>query len=118
MVAKFSSKNYVTDFLIFFEMPLGSNFWIFTKSVVDLERDDYGIYELLDASNNIVYIGFGMVRCLLLEHFPDGPLPITGAKWFSVEYTWDESRARKKYDAELSKYYEKYGKYPRFNNFK
>jgi hypothetical protein len=39
-------------------MSLGSKIWLFTKSIVDLERDDYGVYELLDSSDQILYIGY------------------------------------------------------------
>ena len=97
-------------------MPLGTNIWIFTKSVANLERDDFGVYELLDASQDVIYIGWGKVLCLLVEHFEDGTRPITGAKWFSVKYTWDESKANALYDEEIKKYHRNHGRYPKFNS--
>lgn len=34
-------------------MPLGSKRWLYTKSIVELEREEYGIYELLDSSYSV-----------------------------------------------------------------
>ena len=75
-------------------MPLGSNIWLFMKSVVNLERDDYGVYELLDRSNMIIYIGCGKIHCSLMEHFADGKSPIIEALRFSAEYTWNEEKSK------------------------
>ena len=110
------SIAYDALFCTFVELPLGSNIWIFTKSVTDLERDDFGIYELLDATHDVIYIGGGKVRCLLAQHFADGQHPITGAQWFSAEYTWDESKANARHEEEMAKYHKKHGRYPKFNN--
>lgn len=96
-------------------MTLGNRLWIFTKSVVKLERDDYGVYEILDRSDNILYIGYGKIQSLLLEHFADGKHPIEGAFNFSVEYTWTEKMAIQRYKEEMVKYHKKYNKNPRFN---
>ena len=96
-------------------MPLGSDIWLFRKSIVKLERDDFGIYELLDRSDKIIYIGYGNIRCSLLEHFADGKSPINDAWSFSVEYTWDEKKSKIKQNEELEKYCKKHNKYPEFN---
>ena len=96
-------------------MPLGSKIWLFTKSIVDLERDDSGVYELLDSSDNIMYIGCGKIRCALMTHFADGKVPIDGAFNFSVEYTWDEEKSKKRQREELAKFYEKNKRYPKYN---
>ena len=101
---------------MFFKLPLGSNIWIFTKSVAELERDDFGVYELLDASQDVIYIGWGKIRCLLIEHFADGDNPIPSTKWFSTEYVWDESKANGRYKEEMKKYHKNHGIYPKFNN--
>ena len=96
-------------------MPLGSKIWLFTKAIVDLERADYGIYELLDNSDDILYIGYGDVRSSLSKHFSDGLLPIAGATNFTVEYTWDKEKAKKRQQEELEKYYKTKKRYPKFN---
>lgn len=89
--------------------------WLFRKSIVDLERDDYGVYELLDNDDKIIYMGCGKIRCSLLKHFADGKNPIDDAQSFSVEYTWSEEKAIKRFHEEISKYYKQNGKYPKFN---
>jgi hypothetical protein len=96
-------------------MPLGSNIWLFMKSIIQLERDDYGVYELLDHSDGIIYIGCGKIRCYLMEHFGDGKSPIIETQSFSVEYTWDEAKSKNRQQEELKKYYKTYNKYPKFN---
>ena len=96
-------------------MPLGSKIWLFTKSIVDFERDDYGVYELLDRSDNILYIGYGKIHCTLMTHFADGSESIHGVFNFSVEYTWDEEKSKKRQQEELAKYYEKNKRYPKYN---
>lgn len=97
-------------------MTLGSKIWIFNKTIVGLERDDYGVYEILDRSDNILYIGQGSIRSSLLKHFPDGKHPISGAFNFSVEYTWDEEKSRKRHREELVKFHKENNDYPKFNN--
>lgn len=96
-------------------MPLGNNKWIFTKSVVKLERDEYGIYELIDTADNILYIGYGKIRSILLTHFGDGSYPIYDAKRFSVEYTWSLEKAETRCKEEMIRYHKEHGKYPKFN---
>lgn len=96
-------------------MPLGSKIWLFSKAIVDLERDDYGVYELLDRSDNILYIGYGKIHCALMTHFADGKEPIGGVFNFSVEYTWDEEKSKKRQREELAKFYEKNNRYPKYN---
>ena len=96
-------------------MVLGAKTWLYTKGVVNLERDEYGVYELLDSSYKVRYIGYGLVRVKLLIHFADGLDPITGARFYSVEYTWSEQKAKQRELVELDEYYKQYGKYPRFN---
>ncbi len=96
-------------------MPLGTKRWIFTKSVVKLERDEYGVYELLDATDSILYIGYGKISSILLTHFEDGSHPISGAKKFSVEYTWSLEKSETRSKEELARYHSENGKYPKFN---
>jgi hypothetical protein len=96
-------------------MPLGSRIWLYTKSIVELEHDDYGVYEILDNSDNILYIGYGKIRSSLMKHFADGQDPLHGAFNFSAEYTWDEQKSKKRQQEELGKYYQTNKKYPKFN---
>ena len=96
-------------------MPLGIKTWTFAKSVVVLERDEYGVYELLDSRDNILYIGHGKIMSSLLQHLENGKYPVAGAHCFSVEYTWDKTRAETRYGEELERYYKEHDTFPKFN---
>lgn len=96
-------------------MPLGTRMWSFTKDVVRLERDEYGVYELLDSLRNIVYIGYGKVECSLLEHFSDGTHPIPCVHHFSIEYTWSEQKAKERWVEELDKFFKMHNRKPSYN---
>lgn len=97
-------------------MPLGKKTWIYTKSVVMLERDEYGVYELLDSLGNVLYIGYGKIVSSLLQHLEDGKDIIPGAVRFSVEYTWDEDNTKKRYDEEMIWFYKSHKRNPEFNH--
>lgn len=97
------------------DLPLGTKIWLFFKNIVDLERDEYGVYELLDRSDEIIYIGYGRIKSSLIQHFPDGNQPISGAWSFGSEYTFNEEKAKKRQSEELEKYLKKHGRYPASN---
>lgn len=96
-------------------MPLGTKTWLYTKSIVKLERNEYGVYELLDGSYDIIYIGHGKIQSCLLKHFEDGEHPIIDVRLFSIEYTWTGEKSRQRYKKELDEYYQTHNKYPRYN---
>ena len=96
-------------------MPLGTKTWLYTKSIVKLERDEYGVYELLDGSYNTIYIGHGKIQSCLLKHFEDGSHPISDVRLFSIEYTWTGEKSEQRHNQELAKYHQEHGRYPKFN---
>lgn len=96
-------------------MPLGTKTWLYTKSIVNLERDEYGVYELLDRSYNIIFIYHGKICNSLLKHFEDDTHPIAEARLFSVEYTWTREKSEQRYKQEFEKHHEEHGRYPKFN---
>ena len=96
-------------------MPLGTNTWLYRKSIASLERDEYGIYELLDSFYEIIYIGHGKIQSSLMKHFEDREHPIADACLFSTEYTWTAEKSESRWKEELAKYHAKHNKYPRFN---
>lgn len=96
-------------------MPLESKTCLYTKSIVGLERDEYGVYELLDCSYNIIYIGHGKIQSRLFQHFEDGEHPIVGARLFSIEYTSSVERSKQRHRNELAKYYSMHYVYPKHN---
>jgi hypothetical protein len=50
-----------------------------------------------------------------MTHFADGKDPISGTINFSVEYTWDEEKSKKRQKEELAKYYVANKRYPKYN---
>lgn len=96
-------------------MPLGTRVWLFTKTIVRLEHDEYGVYELLDVSYKILYIGWGKIQNSLLRHFADGQEPVDRAFNYRAEYTGSEEKAKKRQQEELGKYFEIHKRHPEFN---
>ncbi len=92
-------------------MSLGTKTWLYTKSIANLERDEYGVYELLDVSYNVIHTSHGKIRNSLLRHFEDGTYPIAETRLFSVEYTWTREKSEQRYKQELEKYYQEHGRY-------
>jgi len=95
-------------------MPLTEKDWAFAKNLVQTERDEYGVYELL-SSGDILYVGEGVVRSRLMAHFPDGPEPIVGAERYRVEYTGSKEKAEQREREELERYRIQKGRLPEFN---
>ena len=68
---------------------------------VAVESDGYGVYELADASGNILYIGEGHVQSRLYSHFISASDPTPGVGLYRVEYTGSKERAEQRERAEL-----------------
>lgn len=76
-------------------MPIATRWWMFTEAVINYEHNQAGVYELGDASGNVVYIGStNDMKRRLLEHVND--LPSTCIKrrtaLYRVEYTANYKR--------------------------
>jgi len=98
-------------------MPLALRWSYFTKENVSRETNNYGVYEIGNATG-ILYIGEGHVYSRLMAHFANGSEPVVGASYYRVESTGGKEKARQRQNAELSTYKRKYGKYPSFNQRK
>lgn len=86
----------------------------YSKELVYLESDEFGVYEILD-SDGPLYIGHGLIRTQLLSHFPDGSDPIVEASKYRVEYTISKELAKQRAKAKLDAFHEQKGRFPRFN---
>lgn len=95
-------------------MPLAIKWSQFSKSNVEREANNYGVYELGDY-NDVLYIGHGVVRSRLMAHFADGSDPIPGVSSYRVECTSSKERADQRENAELAAYKRSHGRLPRFN---
>jgi len=83
---------------------------------VAVESDGYGVYELADASGNILYIGEGHVQSRLYSHFISASDPTPGVGLYRVEYTGSKERAEQRERAELRDFTRSHGDCPKFND--
>ena len=96
-------------------LPISKRWSAFTKTNVNRESNNFGVYELGNASGLVHYIGEGKVRDRLLAHFAVGSDPIPGTGYYRVEYTGGKTRAVQRQNALLSAYKQVHGQLPRFN---
>lgn len=86
-------------------MPINKKYSTYTKETVKAnETDNYGVYQIANSSNDIIYIGEGKVKTRLLRHFPDAREPVVGGSKYRVEYTKSKDRARQRQNALLAEY--------------
>jgi hypothetical protein len=92
-------------------MPLVTSVWIFSAGMVDSDRDEPGVYELLTGTT-VVYIGgSNEVRRRLREHLADPPG--RGITHYRIDYTSDwKRREQQLYD----EYVRLYRAAPLFNS--
>ncbi len=76
-------------------MPITSQWWTFTETVINLDKNQSGVYELGDASGSVVYIGStnGMKR-RLLEHLNEPATTCIKRRTtkYRIEYTANFAR--------------------------
>lgn len=97
-------------------MPLFKKWSHYNKINVSNESEGYGIYELGDASGNILYIGEGHIQSRLFSHFIASSDPIPGVGIYRVEYTASKERAEQRERAEIRDYTRSHGDCPKFND--
>ena len=82
-------------------MAIEAQWWSFVESVIEVERDDPGVYELGDKNSAVVYIGgSSSLRRSLREHLNEPPHTCLkeSATHYRVEYTANyENRQRELY---------------------
>lgn len=96
-------------------MPISKRFSSYTKENVNLETDNFGVYELANENNEVIYIGEGQVKTRLMAHFPTGQHPIKGATKYRVEYTGSKLRCEQRERALLKEFEKANGRLPRWN---
>jgi len=89
-------------------MPINTQWWTFAGYMVDMDRDDPGVYELGNENDQVIYIGSSNeLRRRLREHLnePSGTCVKRHAKKYRIEYTWDyKTRERQLYDEHVRVY--------------
>jgi GIY-YIG catalytic domain len=99
-----------------FGMSIRGQWWSFVESMVQMDRDVPGVYELGDVVGTVVYIGSSQeVRKRLLEHLSEVESTCVrrNATQYRIEYTYEcENRERELYKLHVATY----GKPPRCND--
>lgn len=54
----------------------------FDKDLITSERDEEGVYEIMNEIGEVIYVGAGPIKDMLSGHFPDGTRPLTDAKFY------------------------------------
>jgi excinuclease UvrABC nuclease subunit len=97
-------------------MPIQAQWWLFFESVIEVDRNEPGVYELGDRNGAVIYIGSSdeLMR-RLKEHLNEAPHTCIRQKTthYRIEYTADyTSREQELYRYHLATY----GKPPECNN--
>ena len=87
--------------------------WSLTKSIVSIDPDKLGVYELENSLHNTVYYGSGKIKTRLLDHLNKKECPIAKNYHFELFNTEAECKAREK--ALLEEYQKKHDKLPMYN---
>jgi len=97
-------------------MPIGSQWWSFVESLVNIDRDLPGVYELGDQNGIVIYIGSSdELKRRLTEHLNEEATTCIrqNATHYRIEYTADyENRERELYRVHVATY----GKPPQCND--
>lgn len=93
-------------------MPLPVRWSRFTYDNLDRVDYVYGVYELADRNENIIYIGQGVLRDRLLFHKKGGDPCIKRARYYRFEKTGSKLRAEQRERAEMNYYKRRHGELP------
>ena len=87
--------------------------WSLTKSIVSIEDDKLGVYELENSLHYTVYYGSGKIKTRLFDHLNKKECPMAKNYRFELFNTEAECRAREK--ALLEEYQKNHDKLPMYN---
>jgi len=90
-----------------------SQWWGYRESIVSTDKDDFGVYELIDGDEYVIYIGSGQVKTRLLDHLNKKEFPM--AEQYRVEYCVTETECRIREQQLLQAYKNAHGKLPMYN---
>ena len=89
----------------------------YTKENVKKEPDNFGVYQLSNKEQGILYIGEGHIRTRLLAHFPNASEPVVGASLYRYELTGSKKRCVQRQNSLLIDYRNSHNKKnPPFNS--
>lgn len=98
-------------------MGLSKRWSDFSKDRIGEVKNYFGVYEIADSRERVLYVGEGKVRDCLFDHVsPDGDAPIVGGSLFRYEFTHTQQRARRRKRRLLNQYKNENGTLPKFND--
>jgi excinuclease UvrABC nuclease subunit len=97
-------------------MPIAAGWWEFSEKMIELDKDEPGVYEFGDSSGAVIYVGSSsQLKRRLKEHFhePWGTCVRLNATKYRIEYTARfKEREQELYDAHVGIF----GRPPRCND--
>jgi predicted GIY-YIG superfamily endonuclease len=90
-----------------------SDWWTYSATLVDSDRDEFGVYELADDNKDTLYYGSGKVKSRLMVHLNKKECPM--ARQYRVEYLASEEASRAREEQLLRDYESSHGKLPMYN---
>ena len=87
----------------------------FEMDTIRRERCENALYEILDANEEVLYVGVGNIRINLRQHLPDGWFPLVEAKYYRKYGTGDKSLLELRKKTLIDDYTEILGHLPKYN---
>lgn len=84
------------------------------KNVAKVEKK-WGVYKLAGRSKRVLFIGRGNIAKHLPKHLPEGESPADDAEFFSIEYYRTGDEALEAWNEAMDEFYDRNGKFPRYN---
>jgi len=89
----------------------------FNKDLITSERDDDGVYEILNGTGEVIYVGAGPIKDMLAGHFPDGTRPLMDAKFYRTFSGGPLNNLEIRKKMLLDDYMAIKGDYPKYNRY-
>ncbi|MDG6225900.1 MAG: hypothetical protein QCI82_10355 [Candidatus Thermoplasmatota archaeon] len=80
-----------------------------------LEGEKLSLYEVLDDSREVLYVGVGPLKLMLKEHLPDGVFPLREARYYRTFTDTDPDRLNERRRFLIDDYVDLRGKPPKYN---
>ena len=87
--------------------------WMYIEPIIWHDPDEFGVYELGDATKNTVYFGSGKILTSLMNHIKKNEFPL--AKYYRFEIFKTEKKCKEKKEILLESYKKLHGKLPKYN---
>ena len=87
----------------------------FEMDTIRKEGFEKALYEVLDANEEVLYVGVGNIRINLRQHLPDGWFPLDEARYYRKFGSGDPSLLEERKKSLIDDYTEILGHLPKYN---